>query len=116
PTRTLLLAGTPFGSPRLLPKVTCWLAKVPDQSIPLTVLGLRVVSISWASINTCRVGESSLVTKFTTPSISFSVVVTSNWLVRGSAITLLLFERVDLISKTRFVGSLYLSWIVREKS
>ena len=48
--------------------------------------------------------------------ISFSVVVTMSWLVRGSATTWLRAERVGLTSVTMFVGSQYFSWIILDTS
>src|SRR5260370_37842722 len=67
-------------------------------------------------MSTCLVAVSNFSTRFISPSNSFSVVVTINWLVRASGITWLRAERVGFTRVTMLVGSLYLSWMVLETS
>src|SRR6266540_3130170 len=89
----------------LLPNWNFWFSNVPDQSMPLTVEGLREVSSRRASMSTCLVGESSRLIRVTALSISLSVVVTIRLAVRGSASTELRGDRVDLTMVTRLLAS-----------
>src|ERR1700722_1533363 len=64
--------------PEPLPKLTCWLARVPDQSIPLEVVGFLESSTNLASMSTSLVGKSRRATNSSTAMISFSVATRTN--------------------------------------
>ena len=93
-----------------LPNEIFCAASVPDQSMPLVVLGELETSIKRVSIKTWRVGLSSCSMSIFTASCSFSEATTTNWLVRESDMTLLRLSVSELPTASCMLETLeYLS-------